>query len=319
MARKNLLKGLMDEAPTPGPEPEKRPAPRYSKGAVGAVSQSIEALKNRSIVELDPFTIKAGGLSDRLEHNETDHASLMASMQAYGQQVPVLVRPDPDTEGQYLIVYGRRRVAALRDLGVPAKAMIRNLDDREAILAQGQENSARRDLSFIEKANFARQMVETGYERKIIADALSTDKTLISRMLFVADAVPVAVIERIGSAPGIGRDRWTDFAKLWTDQEMEEEDGLLMLATFAGQTSDTQFDGLHRWLSNRLSTSPRSVSVPTDRVSLLTEHGDPLGHFTRRKTHIRLDLKTDGTNDFANWLAENMTKIHRDWKTRSGE
>lgn len=319
MARKNLLKGLMDEAQSPVAETSKRPAPRYSKGAVGVVSQSIEALKSRSIVELDPFTIKAGGLSDRLEHNEVDHASLMASMQTYGQQVPVLVRPDPTTEGQYLIVYGRRRVAALRDLGLPAKAMIRDLDDREAILAQGQENSARKDLSFIEKANFARQMVETGYERKVIADALATDKTLISRMLFVADAIPVAVIERIGSAPGIGRDRWADFAKLWSAQEMEEEDGISMLAAFAGQTSDAQFDGLHRWLSNRLSTTAKTETVATDRVLLRSQDGDTLGHFSRRKAYVRLDLKTDGTDDFANWLAENVTKIHRDWKTRYGE
>ena len=137
------------------------------------------------------------------------------SIAEYGQQVPVLVRPHPKIEGRFQIVYGRRRVLALRDLGQPVKALIRDLDDHELVLAQGQENTARRDLSFIEKCNFARQMVAAGYKRQIICDALSIDKTLISRMLSVADRIPLDVVEAIGAAPSIGRDRWLALADLF--------------------------------------------------------------------------------------------------------
>ncbi len=147
----------------------------------------------------------------------------MASLRDYGQQVPVLVRPHPETAGRYQIVYGRRRVLALRDLGQPVKALVRDLDDLGLVLAQGQENTARRDLSFIEKANFARQMVEAGYERRIACDALSIDKTLLSRMLSVTDRVPLALIEAIGAAPGIGRDRWLAFADLLAAHPLDPE------------------------------------------------------------------------------------------------
>jgi ParB family transcriptional regulator, chromosome partitioning protein len=44
---------------------------------------------------------------------------------------------------------------ALRDLGQPVRALVRDFDDAALVMAQGQENGARRDLSFIEKANFA--------------------------------------------------------------------------------------------------------------------------------------------------------------------
>ena len=90
--------------------------------------------------------------------------------------------------------------------------MVRNLNDHDLVIAQGQENSARKDLSFIEKANFAAQMQQGGYDRKVICDALSIDKTVISRMLSIIDALPAGLIRAIGAAPGAGRDRWLALA-----------------------------------------------------------------------------------------------------------
>lgn len=216
MARKDVLRGLIEGQPAGAPDPAAT-APRPARGAIGAVSRSIADLKARAVAEIDPFLIDAGGVQDRLESDSAEDEGLRQSIETYGQQVPVLVRPHPQVEGRYQIVYGRRRVLALRDLGRPVKALIRDLDDRELVLAQGQENTARRDLSFIEKVNFARQLQDMGYDRKVICDALSVDKTLISRMLSLAERLPVELIEAIGAAPSIGRDRWTTLAE-WVEQ-----------------------------------------------------------------------------------------------------
>jgi ParB family chromosome partitioning protein len=113
MARKNLLQNLMGDQPASKPA-DKAPAPRYSKGAIGAVSKSIADLKSRSIVDVVADQIDNGGLRDRLEDNPQDHEALVASIRDYGQQVPVLLRLDPNHEGRYQVVYGRRRVAALK-------------------------------------------------------------------------------------------------------------------------------------------------------------------------------------------------------------
>lgn len=78
--------------------------------------------------------------------------------------------------------------------------MARSLDEREVVVAQEQDNSARKDLSFTEKATFARQLREMGYQRKVIGDTAHVGKTVISRMKSVADFLPVAVIEAIGAA-----------------------------------------------------------------------------------------------------------------------
>ncbi len=208
MARKDLLKDVIEAAPVTVPSP----APRLTMGAIGAVSQSIADLRTRVLTEVPADLIDNAGLTDRLDQDESGIAALMDSVRDHGQQVPVPLRHSPNHEGRYEVVFGRRRVAALRRLGLTVRAMVRELNDRDMIVAQGQENAARKDLTFIEKANFAHQLVAAGLERNIICDALHIDKTVISRMLTVTEAVPLEVIRAIGAAPAIGRDRGTALA-----------------------------------------------------------------------------------------------------------
>ena len=326
MARKNLLKGLMtpvetkSAAPAPAPSGEPR-----TKGAIGAVSASIAELKRRAIIDIDPKLIDAGGLQDRLEMDPDEDARLAESLRTYGQQVPVLVRPHPETPGRYQIVYGRRRVLALRDLDLPVRAMVRELDDRELVLAQGQENTARRDLSFIEKCNFARQMQTAGYNRKIICDALNIDKTLISRMLSVAERIPEQVLAAIGSAPSIGRDRWL---KLADALEAGEWTGTEAAAMATGERSDERFDAVLKAVtvlerrSGEAGDDPEARRAkPQPEVQILRgSDGQKIGRFQRKRTSSTFTIERGGAGEFDLWLAENIEAIHRDWqKTRRGE
>ncbi|SMX45193.1 plasmid partitioning protein RepB [Octadecabacter ascidiaceicola] len=327
MARKDLLKGLMTpvaDGDTPAPHPTRvDPArPRYATGAIGAVSESIAALKSRAVVDLDPNLIGAGGLTDRLEHDSDEHARLMASLKEYGQQVPILVRPHPDDADRYQIVYGRRRVLALRDLGLDAKAMIRDLDDRALVMAQGQENTARRDLSFIEKCNFARQMQAADYDRKAICDALNVDKTLISRMLSVADRIPIDVIEAIGAAPSIGRDRWLQFAANYETITVPAEDMVGEINIGAtGNASEDRFNAA--WDAVNSDTAPKPKQPPKTNPSssqkVVSENGFEIGKVTRSDDKVTIALPRDGNGGFDDWLADNLTQIHRDWLKRPRE
>lgn len=321
MARKNLLKGLMEgaakpgEAPSPAPETKSARAP---KGAIGAVSQSIAALKARALVDLDPALIDNDGLADRLEVDGAAHGELLASIRDYGQQVPVLVRPHPVAEGRYQIVYGRRRLMALRELGQPVKALVRDLDDREAVLAQGQENSARRDLTFIEKANFARQLRDAGYDRKVVCDALNTDKTLISRMLSVADRVPAEVIETIGAAPAFGRDRWLALADLIVRRDWEVN---AMCAHADGATSDQRAEALNRALAlpdRRRKEASRAAAAKAHELRAAS--GRKLGEAKAARGKVTLTFHEKDAAGFETWLVDNMAEIHRNWmKSRGGE
>ncbi|MFC3167245.1 plasmid partitioning protein RepB [Paracoccus fontiphilus] len=296
MARKDLLKNLMASPPA---EEARTPLPRSERGAIGAVSKSISELKNRAIIEVPPDLVDHAGLDDRLDDDPQGIEALMASIKEYGQQVPVLLRHSPNVEGRYDVVFGRRRVAAMRRLGLPVKAMVRSLNDRELVVAQGQENSARKDLSFIEKANFARQMVAAGYDRKLICDALSIDKTVISRMLTVIEALPDDLIRAIGAAPSAGRDRWLALAQKAKGKPVGD---LVTLAQ--GADSDARFAAV----LSALSAPPARPAVQP----LHAADGGTLGQVRRGKARTVIELDSQG-RDFADWLIDHMAEVHRDW------
>ena len=298
MARKGILTGLMNNTAAPATETRVDPSkPRYGKGAIGAVSQSIAELKSRSIIQVDPRMIDDAGMQDRLETD--DIPALAESIKLYGQQVPVLLRPNPNDPERYQVVYGRRRVAALKLLKQPIAAMVRVLNDRELVIAQGQENSARRDLSFIERANFARQMRDAGYERKVICDALNVDKTVISRMLSIVDSIPLPLIEAIGAAPTIGRDRWSKLA--------DQLNGRDLTANAVGEESDQRFEAVFKSL-----TLPKTSAAKPNRI---TVNGAEIAQVARKPNKTVLTLPKDGFDD---WLVAHLEEIHRDWKQSNG-
>ncbi|HHS94106.1 MAG TPA: plasmid partitioning protein RepB [Rhodobacterales bacterium] len=318
MARKNVLEGLMKgEGPTDTPETRVNPAkPRYKTGAIGAVSQSITELKRRSVVDIDPTLIDNAGLLDRLDEDD-GIAALMESIERYGQQVPVLLRPHPEDDERYQVVYGRRRVTALNRLKLPVKAMIRDLDDRDLIMAQGQENAARRDLTFIEKANFAWQMHDAGYRRDVICDALHVDKTVISRMLSIADRVGQDLIHAIGAAPAVGRDRWMKLAELVERIEWDP------VSLAVGKNSDARFDETMRLLEKYDPGKPppqkpkRPPAPPAEYLK--TPNGKPIAEIKDRGSKVILTIDRKKAEGFDHWLVANLAEIHRSWKEQSGE
>jgi ParB family chromosome partitioning protein len=167
--------------------------------------------KGHSVIELDPSQIEPSFISDRFEILADDaFQHLKKSMQEHGQEVPVLVRPHPSREGCFQLAYGHRRWRASKELGVKLKAVVRSIDDQSLILAQGLENSARSDLTYIERAMFARTLEDRGTDRQVIMTALSTDKTELSKMISVARSIPEHIARGIGPAPKAGRRRWLE-------------------------------------------------------------------------------------------------------------
>lgn len=322
MARKDLLKGLLssgNEAPSAPQTPSAAPAPtssaaqsfnpmnapRMNRGAIGAVGQSIADLRSRSVFEVSADLIDAAGLEDRLDKDAEGIEALAASMRIYGQQVPVLLRHSPKAEGRYEIVYGRRRVAALREAGLPVKAMLRDLTDRDLMIAQGQENALRKDLSFIEKANFARQMRDAEFERAVICDALAIDKTVVSRMLTVIDTIPLPLLHAIGAAPSIGRDRWLELSA-----RIQGRDTAALRALISGASSDDRFETLFRALSPRKADrSTPSPLMGSDRL--------PLGLVTQRGGKTILTFSSKEAEGFDEWLVTNIETLHQQFLSLS--
>ena len=97
-------------------------------------------------------------------------------------------------------------------LGIKVRAVVQSLSDRELVIAQGLENSERRDLSYIERSLYAARLEDRGFDRGDICDALATDKGELSKLISVARAIPQDIIDAIGPAPKAGRRRWLALA-----------------------------------------------------------------------------------------------------------
>ncbi len=294
MARKNLLTGLTAVKPTAAATPgQGAQTPRRTGGAIGAVGESFAQMRANAVIDVPADLIDAAGVDDRLG-DDPDQAALVESIREYGQQVPVLLRHSPNVEGRYDVVYGRRRVAALRALKRPVRAMVRDLPDRDLIVAQGQENTARKNLSFIELANFARQMRDMGFDRKVIQDALHLHEAVVSKMLTVADKVPEALIRAIGPAPGTGRDRWVAFSRALAGHE-----DAALTATADIPDSDARFEAA--------LAATRTAAAPPKTATRA-----PWGSVKRgtRGTTISVDRDKDA---FADWLVARMDALHADW------
>jgi ParB family chromosome partitioning protein len=211
--------------------------------------QAAVAAAPSVILELDPDLVAPSFIGDRMEARDESYRTLVASMAAQGQLTPILVRPHPERPGGYQVACGHRRLRAAAELGRPIRCMVKPLSDRELVIAQGQENSARATLSFIERARFAQALEQRRYKRDVIMQALSTDKGTVSRLLLVCRRLPTDVIEAVGPAPAAGRERWTKLAGAFARRAAERPiDPLLNAASFAEASSDQRFTMLYRHL-----------------------------------------------------------------------
>lgn len=325
--RKNSIKALFggDILPTGGeaaPETKSMPAAnehgaapaRASSGAVKAMGLTLSSITREAeearalrqalqdgerIVSLETDRIDVSFVSDRLsdeERDDPDFLALVESMRESGQQVPILVRPSPAGEGEgqgeprYQVAYGHRRLKAARRLGQPVKAVVKPLSDDELVLAQGKENAERRNLSFIERALFAHTLVGRGFERKLVCDALAVQKSELSRLLQVAEAVPFRFVRDIGPAPKAGRERWMALGALFQNgngAEIEKAEDEVSSERFRAAASDERFQMLFDRLMRR---APKAVSGAEE---LTRADGSVFAKVERKGKAVRIAFMPD--------------------------
>ena len=222
------------------------------------------------------------------------------SIRDSGQQVPILVRPDPVRAGHYQAAYGHRRLRAAAEIGVPVKAVVRKLTDEELILAQGQENGPRVDLSFIERALFARRLDEHGFSREMIATALTTDKPETSRLLQVAQTIDPEIILAIGPAPKVGRPRWLAFAEKFRETGGQKKAQAAIGARgFLALDTNSRFDVI--WKALEEKTPPQRAEQ-----TLRAQGGAPLALVARSGKTFRITVKSAAFSEF---LAQRLVSL----------
>ncbi|MCA0404830.1 MAG: plasmid partitioning protein RepB [Proteobacteria bacterium] len=322
--RTDRIRSLFAQQPPPslsadnkGPE-----VLRVASGSVKAVKETFsgierenEELRERlqgqgAVVEVDTALIVPSPVADRfIVDNDASYETLRQSIQAHGQEVPVLLRPHPEEIGRFQISYGHRRVRAARDLGIPVKATIRNLTDEQLVVAQGLENAAREDLSFIERALFALRLEKQGFARSVVQDALTIDRAEASKLVAVANAIPLDVCEVIGKAPKIGRGRWQEFSEaLKTEGALQRVRSLMRDPALASRSSDDRFAAL------LAATQPRMAAPEADVIVALD--GDAVATVKSTRRGTTLTFEPGRMSDFGSFLRGQIPQLYEAYKAQ---
>ncbi len=314
----NLFGGV---APAkPGTQAPARP--RVGAGVVGAAELNLlrdenaqlkAALEGARIADLDLSVIDPSPYPDRLDSQGTSEGfeQLKASLETHGQEVPILVRPHPNAKGRYQTVFGHRRVRALRELGQnQVRAGIRELDDEALLIAQGLENAARQDLSWIEKALFARKLeafaTANGRDAtQMVLDALAIHAPEASRYRKVIEAVGDKLILAIGAAPKIGRTKWMALADLLKGNKKARQRvaDLVGHKTFQALSSDQRFAGvLAAGLPDGNREGPEAVSAAD---------GTAIAAVESRARAVRIDVED---KEFGAFLKARLKKLYAEYR-----
>lgn len=297
-----------------------------------ALRSARDAVDAHRVWELDPSSITDQRVADRID--SFDVVELRRSIEVNGQAVPILVRRDPSADDKYLLVYGKRRLEAIKGSERISKvrAVIASLDETAAIRAQVTENTERRDLSFIERALFAKELHDGGYgTQDQIADLLNSSKSSISMALSVARVVGKELAQAIGPAELIGRPRWESLAKGITEASLDPG-GLVGIALAAKQkaaeaaTEDSadeaaaHSNAAFAAVLRTVTRSSQGKETPyTDahrsRSRPLLVSGKKAGRISSTRTGVKLEVLTED-RAFAAWIDEQAETVLRDIHAR---
>jgi ParB family chromosome partitioning protein len=190
--------------------------PKFESNTLITLSDDKPVLKY-----IDPKYCQPWKFSDRPEDEMGDIDELSNSIEKFGQQEPILVRPvSGKTEIDFEVIFGNRRWRACRKKNIKVLAIIKKVTDQEAALYQKEENENREDLSDLARAkSFKAQL-----DGEIFSSEHELSKSLgISRQnlndIMAFNRIPQTLVSIIPNLKNISRKMATKLATLSKDEK----------------------------------------------------------------------------------------------------
>lgn len=324
MSRKGLFGAV---TPGEGVKAAMSPAPSVRRfgSALGDIREQVARAdeiektlaSGERVVDVDPAAIDPSPVRDRFKESASQAEGLRRSIAQIGQRTPVLLRPGT-AAGRYVTVFGHRRVEAARALGRPVRAVVAQIDEVEALVAQGVENAERQDLSFIERAFFARRLAEAGLTHERVSFALSAARSTVTTMIGLARALPEPLILAIGRAPKLGEPRWRDLARRLEAAGRKGEAAwrkAIAAPGFSGAGEEERFRAVIEALEGGAAAGVEPVQIKDGSgVAFASMRTGPKGAAQLRLAgDCDVSFRTDG-QAFAAWLADRLPELREAWR-----
>lgn len=294
--------------------------------SVNRLSTGLMDLTNNSVRDIALDAIIASDIKDRIALDDPGILELAEAISRHGQIVPIMVRPLPDRPDRFQIIYGRRRLAAIRSLGTMTtiKAIVRHIKDDEAVIAQGQENNLRLDPSYVEKALFAKNLQAQNFDITTISEALNIDRYSVSKFIKAAEDVGDEVIALIGAAHEIGRRPWRELGDLILSLGM---DATAVIAPAVNEMPDSNarfraaLDAMKAAVLQKTAVpAARKAAKSSPGPSLRTIGSEDGPQLTWRASSRQVSMTIDraANKEFTDWLDQNIdliaAEIRQRWK-----
>ncbi|KEP67987.1 replication protein B [Thioclava dalianensis] len=293
-------------------------APKTDDGkprSLKSMSDVLSQVSSQSAQEIDVTEIADSEIADRFDVGDglTD---LIESIRSSGQQLPALLRYRRGAGPRYEVVYGRRRIAACRVLGIKVKAYIKEMDQREALVSQALENSARLERSFIEQAIFATKLEEQGFTRAEIGEVLAVDKGTLSKLIGVARDVPDPVIYAIGAAHDAGRRPWLELRRLVKTETAPAEAVILSLVPQDGTPAEKLSQLIETLNALEAQPAPSTSAPPKPPAPLARLRETPVSYRTKGK-RLMIEVSDKTEEGFIGFVEENLSALYAEWKKKN--
>lgn len=312
-----------------------------NQGVVTSVEQTFIAQKNDTAKHISPHDIEPSFQQDRFDPDEdaqADFDKFKQSIRDYGiNYQPAIVRPHPEKNDKYQICFGHRRHRAIKELaaqGADGKtwlllAFVRDVSDKELLRLQTSENAERRDLSYIEKAVWAKTLIdENHFQQKELCGPLSMSESALSHMLGVVRRIPEDIIRTIGQAHTVGEPRWKALSKLIAEDvvadllrskmatpeflELSGKERMDRALEIARSVVEAQSQPKTKTKKSKPKTAP---SLPPEK---LLHNGRQICLVRSSKAGVQLTIPSEN-GSFGEWLKSQMSNLYEEFAANEAE
>jgi ParB/RepB/Spo0J family partition protein len=251
-----------------------------------------------AIVEVSPFVCRMWELHDRIEEyiGDCTGKAEIDSFDRYGQLTPVLGRPVRGEVGyQVELIYGARRLHIARQLNKPIRVILREVSDREAVVAMDAENRHRRDISPYERGcSYARLLRSNCFNtQEELAQALNTSASQVSRLLKLT-RLPALILGAFSSPLEICEVWGLTLLNMWQDPTVRPALSDLARALGARDPKPPAQQIYDELLTAR-AQRPRPLRRPKGKEAIVTDlDGTPLFRFRRQVDAVVIVLPARG-------------------------
>jgi ParB family transcriptional regulator, chromosome partitioning protein len=152
---------------------------------LSSLLREVESAPTAGLEQIQVGAIDANPFQPRRVFPEAALRELADSIRASGVVQPILLRRSTDAEGRFQLIAGERRLRAAKLAGLETvPAVVRELDDRDALELALTENLLREDLNPLEVAG-AYQLLQQNFHlsHEEIAEHLGVNRSTITNTL----------------------------------------------------------------------------------------------------------------------------------------